>query len=66
MDPTEVYLGIYYAMRDGRRAEARELALKLKAWFDDGGYPPHRYTEVAVKAYMFGVLRRTIDLSFTE
>jgi len=66
MDPTEVYLDIYYAMRDGRRVEARELALKLKSWFDDGGYPPPRYTEIAVKAYMFGVLRRTIDLAFAE
>jgi hypothetical protein len=31
MDPTEVYLEMYYAMRDSRRTEARQLALKLKA-----------------------------------
>lgn len=66
MDPTEVYLEMFYAMRDGRRPEARRLALKLRDWFDNGGYPPPLYTEIAVKAYMFNVLRRTIDLTLTE
>ena len=64
MDPTRVYLDMYYAMRDGDHETARKLAVSLKEWFDKDGFYPPNYAEIEVKAYLLSVLRRTVYLTF--
>ncbi len=57
-DPTACYLEMYWAMRDGRLAEARQRAEELKALLEEGRAPP-RYSDVEVRSYLASVLRRT-------
>ena len=57
-DPTECYLEMYWAMRDGRLVEARQRAEELKTLLERGLAPP-RYSDVEVRAYLASVLRRT-------
>jgi hypothetical protein len=59
MDPTTCYLDLIAASNRGDIAEARELALALRDWLDDGGYYPPGHAEEEVTAYLNGVLRRT-------
>lgn len=62
MDPNQAFLDMFAAMRDGNHETARELALALKRWFDNGGFYPYQFTKVAMDAYIASVLRRTIYL----
>ncbi len=57
-DPTECYLEMYWAMRDGRLVEARQRAEELKTLLERG-LAPLRYSDVEVRAYLASVLRRT-------
>ena len=57
-DPTECYLEMFWAMRDGRLIEARQRAEELKTLLERGLAPP-RYSDVEVRAYLASVLRRT-------
>ena len=61
IDPTACYLEMYWAMRDGRPAEARRLAELLKKMLDSG-IAPLLYSEVEVRAYTASVLRRTAGI----
>ena len=66
MDPTTCYLDMFAAMNDGDLEAARELAIALRDWFDDGGFYPPNYTEEEVAAYLNSVLRRTACVSPRE
>ena len=57
-DPTACYLQMYWAVRDGRLVEARQLAEELKLMLDQGIGPP-LYSGVEVWSYLASVLRRT-------
>ena len=59
MDPTQCYLEMFEAMRDGDYVTARERALALKEWLGRGGFYPLGYTQIEVDAYLANVLRRT-------
>ena len=63
MDPTTCYLDMFAAMTDGRWEDARELAIALRDWLDDGGFYPPGYTEEEVATYLNSVLRRTARVS---
>ena len=60
MDPTECYLDMYVAMRDGQFSLARRKAVSLKRWLDAGGPWPAFYSREEVTGYLANVLRRTI------
>ncbi len=60
MDPTECYLAMFHAMRDGDFPTARERALELRAWLKRGGFYPPNYTKTEVDGYLANVLRRTV------
>jgi hypothetical protein len=64
-DPTARYLKMYWAMRDGRLAEARQHAEELKLMLDQGIGPP-LYSDVEVRAYLASVLRRTAGVRDDE
>ncbi len=66
MDPTQCYLEMFAAMRDGDLATARERALALRDWLDRGGFSPPNYSPTEVHAYLASVLRRTAGLAYTE
>ena len=53
-DPTECYLEMYRAMRDGRLVEARRCAEELKMLLERGVAPP-RYSDVELRAYLASV-----------
>lgn len=59
MDPTQCYLEMYEAMRTGDFATARERALALRRWLENGGFYPPNYSETEVRGYLANVLRRT-------
>lgn len=65
VDPTVIYLEMYYAMRDGKPALARRLAGTLDAMLQVGVYPS-RYSQVEVRAYTTSVLRRTVGIREDE
>lgn len=54
---------MYEAMNAGDHRTAREKAISLKEWFDQGGFYPPNYTRTEVDAYLRSVLRRTAHLS---
>ena len=62
MDPTQCYLEMFEAMREGDHATGRDRALALKQWLDSGGFYPPNYTKTEVDAYLQNVLRRTAHL----
>jgi len=62
VDPTQCYLEMFEAMRDGDHRTARQRALALKQWLDSGGFYPPRYSETEVFMYLQSVLRRTAYL----
>lgn len=66
MDPTQCYLEMYEAMKEGDFATARERAVALKEWLDRGGFYPPNYTETEVRSYLANVLRRTADIAKSE
>ena len=66
MDPTQCYLEMFAAMRDGDLATARERALALRDWLDRGGFSPPNSNPTEVRAYLASVLRRTAGLADTE
>ncbi len=66
MDPTQCYLEIFTAMRDGDLLTARQRALALRDWLDRGGFSPPNYSPTEVRAYLASVLRRTAGLPETE
>lgn len=59
MDPTQCYLEMYEAMRQGDLATARELAESLRDWLAKDGFYPPNYSRIEVDAYLASVLRRT-------
>jgi len=59
MDPTQCYLEMFDAMRNGDFAAARERALALRDWLDRGGFYPPNYTHAEVRGCLANVLRRT-------
>jgi len=63
LDPTQCYLEMFEAMRDGNMETARDRAMALKQWLDLGGFYPPNYTKTEVDAYLRNVLRRTAHLS---
>jgi len=62
LDPTQCYLEMFEAMRDGNQVTARQRALALKQWLDSGGFYPPRYTKTEVDGYLRNVLWRTAHL----
>ncbi len=66
MDPTQCYLEMFAAMREGDLFTARERAVALRDWLDRGGFSPPNYSPTEVRAYLAGVLRRTAGLKETE
>ena len=66
MDPTQCYLEMYEAMRQGDLTTARERALALKDWLDRGGFSPPNYSSTEVRSYLAGVLRRTAGMEEDE
>lgn len=66
MDPTQCYLGMFTAMKDGDLFTARERALALRDWLGRGGFSPPNYSPTEVRAYLASVLRRTAELPETE
>ena len=66
MDPTQCYLEMFAAMRDGDLATAHERAWALRDWLDRGGFSPPNYNPTEVRAYLASVLRRTVGLEDTE
>ena len=62
MDPTQCYLEMYEAMQAGDLHLARERAVALRGWLDQGGFPPSNYSLTEVQAYLASVLRRTTDI----
>lgn len=66
MDPTQCYLEMYEAMKDGDYATARERALALRRWLDSGGFYPPNYSETEVRGYLANVLRRTAAIPEVE
>ena len=63
MDPNQTYLDMYHAMRRGDHLTARNLAMNLKNWFENGGFYPYQFTPEAMHAYIANVLRRTVYLN---
>ncbi len=63
MDPTQCYLEMYEAMKEGDLTTARERALALKEWLDRGGFYSPNYTATEVRGYLANVLRRTAHLA---
>lgn len=66
MDPTQCYLEMFYAMRDGDLATARERAIALRGWLANGGFYPPNYSETEVRNYLANVLRRTAAFARSE
>jgi hypothetical protein len=66
MDPTQCYLEMFYAMRDGDLVTARERALALRDWLHRGGFSPPNYSPTEVHAYLANVLRRTAGVDASE
>ena len=60
-DPTDVYLRMYAAMRDGNLEQARELAHSLQELLQVGILPPN-YCPTEVRSYLASVLRRTAGI----
>jgi len=63
MDPTGCFLDMFAAMHDDDRETAREYALSLRDWLNQGGFYPHGFTEAEVIAYLASVLRKTANLN---
>ena len=59
VDPTETYLSMYKSMSAKEFADAREHAINLKQWLNNGGFYPPSYTKVEVDGYIANVMRRT-------
>lgn len=59
MDPTQCYLEMFDAMQDGDFATARERALDLRDWLEQGGFYPPDFSEIEVHDYVGAVLLRT-------
>jgi hypothetical protein len=62
MDPTQCYLEMMNAMRDGDFVAARERALALRDWLDRGGFYPPKYSTTEVRSYLANVLQHTATL----
>jgi hypothetical protein len=62
MDPTQCYLEMFDAMREGDLATARERAEALRDWLESGGFYPPNYSETEVQGYLANVLRRTAGI----
>lgn len=58
MDPTECYLAMFAAMRDGNLGQAQEHAEALRDWLERGGFYPPNYAKEAVVGYLCSVCRR--------
>jgi hypothetical protein len=63
MDPTTCYLDMIAAMSGGNFDHARELAVALRDWLDEGGFYPPGHAEEEGADYLNGVLRRTACMS---
>ena len=63
MDPTRCYLDLIAAMESGSLDDARELAIALRDWLDDGGFYPPGHAEKEVAGYLNSVLRMTACMS---
>jgi len=59
MDPDVTYYEMYLAMSTKDYSGARELAISLRDWLNNGGFWPTKYTQIEVKSYLASVLRRT-------
>ena len=59
MDPTACYREMTLAMRDGDFETARDHALNLQRWFNQGGFEPDGENILEVKGHLARVLRIT-------
>lgn len=59
MDPTTCYREMTLAMRDGDFETARDHALNLQRWFNQGGFEPDGENILEVKGHLARVLRIT-------
>jgi hypothetical protein len=66
MDPTQCYLEMFDAMREGDLSIARERAVALRDWLDSGGFYPPIYSETEVQCYLSSVLRQTAGIRVTS
>lgn len=66
MDPTQCYLEMFEAMKQGDFKTARERAIALRDWLDRGGFLPPNYSSTEVRSYLANVLRRTAGLASEE
>jgi len=62
MDPTQCFLEMNDAMRDGDWETARERALALRDWLDRGGFYPAGIRPAEVLTRLATVLRRSAHL----
>ncbi len=66
MDPTQCYLEMLAAMRDGDLTMARERDLALRGWLESGGFYPPNHAETEVRGHVANVLRRTAVIERLE
>ena len=59
LDPTQTYLDMFNAMNAGDLAAARQNAVTLRDWLEQGGFYPPGYSKEEINAYLNDVLRRT-------
>lgn len=62
MDPTQCYLEMFTAMRDGDFVAARERALALRDWLERGGFYPADFSQSEVRSSLAGILCHTTGL----
>ncbi len=66
MDPTQCFLEMIDAMRDGDMTIARERAEALHGWLESGGFYPQNHAETEVRGHLANVLRRTAAIERSE
>ena len=57
---------MYDAMKVGDYATARDRALALRRWLNQGGFSPPNTSETEVRGYLANVLRRTAGWSSAD
>jgi hypothetical protein len=66
MDPTQCYLEMMDAIRDGELATARERALALRDWLERGGFYPANFGDAEVRSKLADVLRQARRRNLSE
>jgi hypothetical protein len=61
MDPTQCYLEMMEAMRDGDLTTAHGRALALRDWLERGGFYPPEYNPSEIRTSITDVLRQSAE-----